>query len=65
MPGSGVRSNNIKQLAEYTGVTELHSSARKLVASNMQFTCTSMQETLENIEVDEEEIRKMKSGINA
>ena len=63
MPGSGVRSNNIKELAAYTGVQELHSSARKVVASEMSFTCTSMQETLENMIVDEEEIKKMKENI--
>src|SRR3954454_14466443 len=37
MPGSGIRSNNIQSLIEYTGPEELHSSARKIVPSQMQF----------------------------
>jgi copper homeostasis protein len=32
MPGSGVRSSNIKEIADYTGAVELHSSARKVIA---------------------------------
>src|SRR5436853_4464394 len=56
MPGSGVRSNNIKELAAYTGATELHSSARKAITSEMKFVNTGMQETLQNISVDEDEI---------
>lgn len=63
MPGSGVRSNNIGQLADFTGAKELHSSARKNVHSAMQFTQYSMQETLENILIDEEEIKSMTATI--
>ena len=45
MPGSGVRSDNIVQIAEATGAVEFHSSARI---------------HLENkISVDEKEVRKM------
>jgi copper homeostasis protein len=60
MPGSGVRSSNIKDLASYTGATELHSSARKNFPSEMEFINPGMQEKLENITVDVEEIKKMK-----
>jgi copper homeostasis protein len=60
MPGSGVRSNNIAELADYTGATEFHSSARKNVASDMNFTQSSMQEMLENVIVDKDEITAMK-----
>jgi copper homeostasis protein len=60
MPGSGVRSNNIKEIAHYTGATELHSSARKNMKSEMEFVNENMQEDLMNISVDEEEIMKMK-----
>ena len=65
MPGSGVRSNNIKELAEFTGATELHSSARKLLGSQMDFTRLSMKEKLENINVDVLEIQKMKSNLTS
>jgi copper homeostasis protein len=64
MPGSGVRSNNIQQLIEYTGATEVHSSARKLIPSHMQFTVAGMEESLDNISVDVDEVRKMKAFIN-
>ena len=65
MPGSGVRSNHIKELAEFTGATELHSSARKLLGSQMDFTRLSMKEKLENINVDVLEIQKMKSNLTS
>lgn len=62
MPGSGVRSINIAELAQYTGATELHSSARKNIPSAMQFAAPYMQETLQNISVDEEEVKHMKAN---
>lgn len=65
MPGSGVRSNNIISLIDFTGVTEVHSSARKMDKTEMLFTPASMLETLENISVDEEEIKLMKQAIAA
>jgi copper homeostasis protein len=61
MPGSGVRSNNIKELAAFTGAVELHSSARRTVSSPMSFVQAGMNETLENICVNTEEIKKMRS----
>ena len=64
MPGSGVRASNIAQLAAVTGVTELHSSARKMVPSAMQFHPSSMKETLDNILPDEQEIRLMKANVS-
>jgi copper homeostasis protein len=63
MPGSGVRSNNIQQLADYTGATELHSSARKNVDAEMEFINEGMNEMLQNISVDEDEIRSMKKNL--
>ena len=60
MPGSGVRSNNIKELAQFTGADELHSSARKIIFSPMKFLNDTMNEDLKNILVDEDEIRSMK-----
>jgi len=63
MPGSGVRANNIKELANYTGATELHSSARKNTTSTMEFKQSSMNESLENISVDLNEIKVMKTNV--
>ena len=61
IPGSGVRSNNIKAVVEFTGAEEVHSSARKIVSSQMQFIQKSMSENLENISVDIDEIKRMKT----
>ncbi len=37
MPGSGVRKENIKELAEKTGAVEFHSSLRSITKSQMDF----------------------------
>ncbi len=63
MPGSGVRSSNIKQLADYTGAFELHSSARMPEASSMEFINDNMKENIENLSVDVNEIKKMKQAL--
>ena len=60
LPGSGVRANNIQALASFTGAQELHSSARKLVPSSMEFVVDTMQESLQNCLVDPVEIQQMK-----
>jgi copper homeostasis protein len=60
MPGSGVRASNIQALANFTGAQELHSSARKLVPSSMDFVVDAMQESLQNSLVDSEEIQLMR-----
>jgi copper homeostasis protein len=64
MPGSGVRSSNIKELAEFTGAVELHSSARKNIASAMLLPKQSMNEELKTVSVDMDDIRKMKSALS-
>lgn len=67
MPGSGVRSNNIKELAQQTGAVEFHTSARTWVASKMNYNNNKMNEArpddpvgreMKTIMVDEEEISK-------
>lgn len=64
LPGSGVRSSNLPSVME-TGAEEFHSSARKETPSLMQFTVSTMNETLNNISVDKEEIIKMKRLLQA
>ena len=59
MPGSGVRSNNIKEIIQATGAKEMHSSARKMQASQMLYAKDSMKENLQATGVDAEEIKKM------
>lgn len=61
MPGSGVRSSNIIDIAQQTGATEFHSSARKLVKSQMSFINPNLKEDLETVSADAEEITTMKT----
>lgn len=48
MPGSGVRSNNIRHLADATGCTEFHTSLREKAASKMEFMTSAFQGDNEN-----------------
>jgi copper homeostasis protein len=61
MPGSGIRSNNIKTLQSHTNAKELHSSARLVVNSLMHYHPKSMNENLNNTIVDVSEIKAMKA----
>jgi copper homeostasis protein len=65
MPGSGVRSGNIAELAAKTGAAEFHTSARKNNNSNMIFENTAMNEKLQYASVDEEELLKTIAALNA
>jgi len=64
MPGSGVRSGNIAELAQFTSAVELHSSARKQQPSAMQYMQSSMQENLDTVIADAEEVAKMKKALS-
>lgn len=59
MPGSGVRANNIKEIIEATAVIEIHSSARKMYPSKMDYLQKSMNEELKFTGVDPAEISAM------
>ncbi len=59
MPGSGVRSANILELAKKTGATEFHSSARTNIKSSMSYNNKAMNENLVSISVDEAEVRSL------
>ncbi|NCW12221.1 MAG: copper homeostasis protein CutC [Chitinophagia bacterium] len=63
MPGSGVRANNINNIIRTTGAKEIHSSARKMFDSNMQFQKNSMQEHMQYTGVDVGEIKEMLSQL--
>jgi copper homeostasis protein len=58
MPGSGVRSENIGQIAEITGAIEFHSSARNVISSKMLYNNPGIKES-ETIGIDKEEVKKM------
>ena len=56
MPGSGINSKNIVEIAQYTGATEFHSSARNFIESKMQFSQTSMNEQLTSVNLNADEV---------
>lgn len=60
MPGSGLRSSNVLSIAQKTGATEFHSSARTLIASGMEFNNRGMNENPATVSVDENEIVQTK-----
>jgi copper homeostasis protein len=65
MPGSGVRSANIKELMQVIPTTEFHSSASTKIGSIMLFKNTHFEkEDFEIKTVDENEIRLMKKILN-
>lgn len=66
MPGSGVRVDNVRQLADQTGCTELHSSLRRKTKSQMQFihpAFASSEESYMNNAIDAEEVRQLKKAL--
>ena|SRR5436190_9617697 len=65
MPGSGVRSDNITELAKKTGATEFHSSARMNTASKMIYTNEAMKESLRSVIVDELEVKNIIANLKS
>lgn len=59
LPGSGIRSNNLKDFIKKLPTTEFHSSARKPKPSTMQYINPRMQENLAYFDVDQVEIQAM------
>jgi len=67
MPGSGVRKENIKMLAEKTGCTEFHSSLRGKEKSKMEFIHPAFKDSAEsymNNAIDGEEVRSLRNALN-
>ena len=66
MPGSGVRVDNVRQLADQTGCTELHSSLRRKTKSKMDFIhpgFASSEESYMNNAIDAEEVAQLKKAL--
>lgn len=66
MPGSGVRKENIKMLAEKTGCTEFHSSLRGKAKSAMQFIhpgFAGSEESYMNNSISAEEVRELRIAL--
>jgi copper homeostasis protein len=64
MPGSGVRADNIIELAEKTGAVEFHTSARMNIDSTMNYTNEAMKENLRSVSLDEAEVKKIIALLN-
>jgi copper homeostasis protein len=64
LPGSGVRADNIAGIVTATSAKEMHSSARKVMASKMEFNQPTMQENMHYFDVDTVEIKAMLAAIN-
>jgi copper homeostasis protein len=66
MPGSGVRKENIKELAEKTGAKEFHSSLRGKQKSNMEFIHPSFADSAEsytNPFIDPDEVKALRTAL--
>jgi copper homeostasis protein len=66
MPGSGVRKENIRSLAEKTGAMEFHSSLRGKERSKMEFIHPSFaasEESYANPSIDPEEVRALRKAL--
>lgn len=66
MPGSGLRKENIKMIADKTGCTEFHSSLRSKTKSPMQFIHPAFkgsEESYMNNSIDPEEVKLLRSAL--
>jgi len=66
MPGSGVRADNIKMLAEKTGCTEFHASLRDKVKSKMSFIHPAFKDSADsysNNSISPEEVKALRSAL--
>lgn len=67
MPGSGVRKENIKMLAEQTGCVEFHSSLRGTTMSRMEFVHPAFEgseESYRNNAIDPAEVRAFRNALS-
>ena len=67
MPGSGVRKENIRLLAEETGCTEFHSSLRGKIKSPMQFihpAFANSEESYSNNYIGPADVKALREALN-
>ena len=68
MPGSGVRVDNVRDLADKTGAREFHSSLRGKSPSNMAFrhpAFAQSEESYSNPFIDAQQVRALREALNA
>lgn len=66
MPGSGLRKDNIKMLAEKTGCVEFHSSLRGKTKSSMQFihpAFSNSEESYMNNAISPDDVRALRNAL--
>ncbi len=66
MPGSGVRKDNIYQLAQVTGCYEFHSSLRDKTTSQMEFISEGFKNSVEsctNNSIDPQEVMNLRAAL--
>ena len=66
MPGSGVRPDNVRELAEKSGATEFHSSLRGKQKSKMDFihpAFAGSEESYSNHAIDPEEVKALHKAL--
>lgn len=67
MPGSGVRKENIKDLAEKTGAVEFHSSLRGRQKGKMEFihpAFAALEESYSQPAINPEEVKELRKALN-
>ena len=65
MPGSGVKADNIIELAQKTGAVEFHTSARMNIDSKMNYTNEGMKEKLQSVSVDIDEVKNIIANLKS
>lgn len=65
MPGSMLRSGNVKEIATITGASEFHTSARINTDSVMNYINEGMKENLRSVTVDAEEVKKIIANLKS
>ncbi len=63
MPGSGLKSSNVAELATMTGAREFHTSARADAESKMSFINPAMNEKMRSVSVNTDEIKKIMDNL--
>ena len=64
MPGSGVRSANLLELAKFTGASAFHSSARSSHPSSMEYINPAMDEELVSVGIDASEVLALRRTLD-
>ena len=65
MPGSGINSKNIVEIAQHTGATEFHSSARNFIESKMQFSQPTMNEKMTSVNLNADEVSSILNALKS